>query len=167
MSTIDAVNSVSLVVSIEQHRGSWLAWKIGGLLCPHVSKALERCEPWCPQGGLCPLSWLGVWGRWGCCWNWIQPLYLDAKLNLRDRVRGKIERMGFSGGSDDKESTCNAGALGLIPGWEDPWRRAWQPTPGFLPGESPWMEEPGGLQSTGSQRAGQDWATTHTQHRKE
>ena len=25
-----------------------------------------------------------------------------------------------------------------------PWRRAWQPTPGFLPGESPWTEEPGG-----------------------
>ena len=22
-------------------------------------------------------------------------------------------------------------------GWEDPWRRAWQPTPIFLPGESP------------------------------
>ena len=22
-------------------------------------------------------------------------------------------------------------------GWEDPWRRAWQPTPVFLPGESP------------------------------
>ena len=21
-------------------------------------------------------------------------------------------------------------------GWEDPWRRAWQPTPVFLPGES-------------------------------
>ena len=28
-----------------------------------------------------------------------------------------------------------------------PWRRAWQPTPVFLPGESPWTEEPGGLQS--------------------
>ena len=26
-----------------------------------------------------------------------------------------------------------------------PWRRAWQPTPEFLPGESPWTEEPGGL----------------------
>ena len=25
-----------------------------------------------------------------------------------------------------------------------PWRRAWQPTPVFLPGESPWTEEPGG-----------------------
>ena len=30
-------------------------------------------------------------------------------------------------------------------GQEDPWRRAWQPPPVFLPGESPWTEEPGGL----------------------
>ena len=37
-----------------------------------------------------------------------------------------------------------------------PWRRARQPTPVFLPGESPWTEVPGGLQSTGSQRAGYD-----------
>ena len=29
--------------------------------------------------------------------------------------------------------------------WEDPWRRAWKPTPVFLPGESPGTEEPGGL----------------------
>ena len=35
---------------------------------------------------------------------------------------------------------------------EIPWRRAWQPTPLFLPGESPWTQEPGGLQSMGSQR---------------
>ena len=28
-----------------------------------------------------------------------------------------------------------------------PWRRAWQPTPVFLHGESPWTEEYGGLQS--------------------
>ena len=27
---------------------------------------------------------------------------------------------GFSGGSDGKESACNAGDPGLIPGWEDP-----------------------------------------------
>ncbi|KAB0373586.1 hypothetical protein FD755_015245 [Muntiacus reevesi] len=32
-----------------------------------------------------------------------------------------------------------------------PWKRAWLPTAVFLPGESPWTEEPGGLQSTGSQ----------------
>ena len=39
-------------------------------------------------------------------------------------------------------------------GWEDPLRRAWQPTPVFLPGESPWTEELGGLQSMGSQEVG-------------
>ena len=32
-------------------------------------------------------------------------------------------------------------------GWEDPRRRAYQPTPVFLPRESPWTEKPGGLQS--------------------
>ena len=37
-------------------------------------------------------------------------------------------------------------------GWEDPWRRKWQPTPGSLPGESLWREESGGLQFFGSQR---------------
>ena len=44
-----------------------------------------------------------------------------------------------------------------------PWRRACQPTPVFLPGGSPWTEEPGGLQSTGSQRLRHDSAT-NTQH---
>ena len=41
-------------------------------------------------------------------------------------------------------------------GWEDPWRRAERPTPVFLPRESPWTEEPGGLQSMVSQRVGHD-----------
>ena len=27
--------------------------------------------------------------------------------------------------------------------------KTWQPSPGFLPAESPWTEEPGGLQSVG------------------
>ena len=43
-----------------------------------------------------------------------------------------------------------------------PWRRAWQPTPVFLPGESPWTEEPGGLQSMGLQRVGHNWVTKDT-----
>ena len=65
--------------------------------------------------------------------------------------------LGFPGGSDVKESTCNAGDLGLIPGLGSClWRRAWQSTPVFLPGESPWSEEPGGLQSMGLQRVRHD-----------
>ena len=41
----------------------------------------------------------------------------------------------------------------------DPWvgkiprKGAWQSTPVFLPGESPWTEEPGCLQSMGSQKS--------------
>ena len=54
---------------------------------------------------------------------------------------------------DGKESTCNVQDLGLIPGLgRHPWRRAWQSTPVFLPGEPPYTEEPGGLQSMRSQR---------------
>ena len=47
-------------------------------------------------------------------------------------ITGKIRRPGFNPW------------VGKIP-----WRRAWQPTPLFLPGESPWTEGPGGLQSWG------------------
>ena len=35
-----------------------------------------------------------------------------------------------------------------------PWRRKWQPTPVFLPGDSPWTEVPGGLQPLGLQGVG-------------
>ena len=35
--------------------------------------------------------------------------------------------------------------------WVYIWRRKWKPISVFLPGESPWTEEPGRLQSMGSQ----------------
>ena len=41
-------------------------------------------------------------------------------------------------------------------GWEDPLEKGGQPTPVFVPGESQGPEEPGGLQSIGSQRVGHD-----------
>ena len=47
-------------------------------------------------------------------------------------------------------------------GCEDPWRRAWQPIPVFLPWRIPWTEEPDRLQSTASHRVGCDWA--HNAH---
>ena len=64
----------------------------------------------------------------------------------------------FPGSSAGKKSACNAGDLGLIPGfdiWDGkiPWRKAWQPTPVFLPKKSHGKEEPGGLQSKGSQKS--------------
>ena len=49
-------------------------------------------------------------------------------------------RMGFPGGASGKEPTCQCRRpkrRGFDP-WvgKIPWRRAWQPTPVFLPGES-------------------------------
>ena len=42
-----------------------------------------------------------------------------------------------------------------------PWRRAWQSTLVFLPGESPWTEEPGGLQLWGH-KVRHNWVTKHS-----
>ena len=45
--------------------------------------------------------------------------------------------MGFPSSSEVKASACSAGDLGSVPGLgRFPWRRKWQPTPVFLPGES-------------------------------
>ena len=74
-----------------------------------------------------------------------------------------MQTLGFPGGSEHKVSACNAGNLGSIPGLgrsgegngnplqysslENPMERgAWRP------------------QSTGSQRVGHDWATSHITH---
>ena len=61
-----------------------------------------------------------------------------------------VTLFGFPDGSDSKVSACNVRDLGSIPGLgRFLWKRAWQPTPVFLPRESPWIEEPGRLQSMG------------------
>ena len=64
--------------------------------------------------------------------------------------------MGFPGGSDCKESACNAGDNGLIPGWEDTMRKEIETHSSIVAWRILWIEEPGGLQSTGLQRFGQD-----------
>ena len=46
-----------------------------------------------------------------------------------------LKGMGLPCSSVGKESACNAGDPGSIPG-KIPWRRKWQPTPIFLPGKS-------------------------------
>ena len=70
--------------------------------------------------------------------------------------------MGFPGGDSGKEPAfkCRWHRSCRFDPWvgKIPWRRAWQPTLVFLPGESPWTEEPGGLQSMGSQRVGHNWS---------
>ena len=51
--------------------------------------------------------------------------------------------LGFPSSSDSKESACNAGDLGSIPG--DPLEKGMATHFSILAWRIPWMEEPGGL----------------------
>ena len=89
---------------------------------------------------------------------WWAAVYGDAQSQTW--LKWLSSSSSSSRGSEGKESACSARDLGSVPGLERfPWRREWQPTPIFLPGEFSWTEEPGGLQSMESQRIRHDWAT--------
>ena len=64
--------------------------------------------------------------------------------------------MGFPGGSDGKASVCNEGDPGSIPGLERSLEKEMATHSSILAWRIPWMEEPGRLQSTGSQRVRHD-----------
>ena len=62
----------------------------------------------------------------------------------------------FPDGSDGKASACNAGDLGSILGQENPLEKGMATQCSILAWRIPWTEEPGVLQSVGSQRVGHD-----------
>ena len=63
-----------------------------------------------------------------------------------------LTKPGFPGGSDGKELACNARDQGSIPGLgRSPGEGNGDPLQ-YSCLENPWTEEPGGLQSMGSQR---------------
>ena len=73
--------------------------------------------------------------------------------------RGSFAAIGISWASQValvvKNPPADAGGVrdaGQSLGWEDPWMRAWQSTPGFLPGESSGQRSL--ATSIGSQRVG-------------
>ena len=76
--------------------------------------------------------------------------------------------MGFSGGSVVKNPPANVGDSDFIPetwvpslgreGWDDPLEKEMATHSSILAWEIPWTQEPGGLQSMGSQRARHDLA---------
>ena len=65
--------------------------------------------------------------------------------------------LGFPGGSDGKESACNVGDPGLIPGLgRSPGEGNGNPLSGILAWRISWTEETGEPQSIGLQRVGHD-----------
>ena len=73
--------------------------------------------------------------------NWTEPC---SKWLRGWRIRRQCRRSGFNPG------------VGKIP-----WRRVWRPLQ-YSCLENPHGQEPGGLQSMGSQRVGHDWTTNHS-----
>ena len=74
--------------------------------------------------------------------------------------------MGARGSSVGKEPACNAGDakdMGLSPrSGRSPWRRAWQPTPVFLPEESHWQRSLAGYSPWGHKELDMTEATEHS-----
>ena len=80
-----------------------------------------------------------------------------AELGFKPRL---TDWWGFPGGSESKESTCNAGDPGSIPGLgRCPLEKGMATHSSIVAWRIPRTEEPGGIQSVASQRAGRDWAT--------
>ena len=80
-------------------------------------------------------------------------------------LRRHAQHMLWCGGSDGKESAHYAGRQGFDP-WvaEIPWRREWQPTPVFLPGEFRGQRNLEGYSPWGCKES-DDWVTnTSLQH---
>ena len=63
-------------------------------------------------------------------------------------------------GSEVKASARNAGDLGSNRGWEDYLAKEMAPPSSVLAWRIPWTEEPGRLQSMGSQIVRHDWVTS-------
>ena len=106
------------------------------------------------------VPWAGrkIKNRWHGVWVEYQPPIFMSIGNL----------WGFPSGASGKEPICQWRRYKRfrLDAWvgKIPWKRAWQPTPVFLPGEfRRQTEEPDGLQFMESQRVGQDWVTnTHS-----
>ena len=124
--------SVSLLIHLLPPPAALSSWD-----APHLCTHLTFTFPHIPSGGNCGL--LSIYH------------YLHTTR-------------GFPGGAGGKEPACQCRSrrrrfnpwVRRI-SWRISWRRAWPLTPVLWPGESPWTEEPGGLQAMGSHS--QTWLT--------
>ena len=121
-------------------------------------------------GGLSPTLWqkmLSHLQAWICTHNFcisLAHISEKAMATHSSTLAWKIPWMEEPGGLQ------SMGSLGVGHDWATflslftfmHWRRKWQPTPVFLPGESQGRGEPGGLLSLGSHRVGHDWSDLAT-----
>ena len=122
---------------------------------------------------LCKITPYSLWLWRG--WNKIMPITILTwcrKLAILSSFLaftlcltwGSRHSRGFLGGSDGKESTCNMGDLGLIPGsGRSSWQKEWQPTPIFFL-ENSMDREAWWATVHGVARVRHDWVTLSVSH---
>ena len=94
------------------------------------------------------------------------------KLGIWDeQIHSTVHKIGFPGGASGKETTCQCRRCRWetqvrFLGWEDPLEKGMATHSSILAGEShgPWTEEPGKLQSIGSQRVRHNWSNLARMH---
>ena len=110
-----------------------------------------------------------------CVWSWGRILVIHTYLNMNEIGMGhwiwkipstwwhhciwRILCVGFPCSSEYKESSFNAGDLGLSPGQEDSLKKGMATHSSILGWRISWAEEPGGLQFMGFRRVRHDWMT--------
>ena len=87
-------------------------------------------------------------------------LYTKKKMLIILITSSCHKILSFPGGSELKASASNAGDLGSIPGLGRSLEKEMVTHSSILAWRIPWMEKPGRLQSTGSQRVRHDWTTS-------
>ena len=104
------------------------------------------------------LAFVFLWGGFGHNLQCYEPpsIVLQA-LQLPNLIPWiYLSLLLFSGGSDGKASACNTGDLSSIPGLGRSLGGGHGNPSSILAWRIPWTEEPGSLQSMGSQRVGHD-----------
>ena len=160
--------AIHTAVQIKPRGLSWYLFVFTLTPCMHVN-SLQSCLTLCssmdhsppgssihgiPQARI--LEWVAMPSSRGSS----QPRKIKPTSLRSPVLAGSLPLEGFPGGSDGKAFACNAGDLGSIPGSGRSLEKAMAPHSSTVAWKIPWTEEPGRLQSTGSQRVRHDWATS-------
>ena len=136
----------------------------------HFSNLVWRI-PWAEEpGGLQFMGSRGVGHDWSdslCKMCTLKKKMQNWHSDMGWKMQSKKIRLSdqlFPGGPDHKESSYNAGDPGSIPELAR-YPEGDMATHSRIPGwRTPWTEEPGGLQSTGSHRVRHSWVTFNSLH---
>ena len=131
-------------------------------LQPHGLEPARVLCPWDSPGKNTVLEWEAVPFFRGSSrprdWTQFSRIAGDSLLSEPELLK-ELAILGFPGGASVKEPTWQYRRReGWSLGWEDPLEEGMASHSSILVWRIPWTEEPGGLQSMGSQGVGHDWS---------